>query len=133
MDGTKISLKTESSLNRLHLTWSSQEEVCQIVKFSCWIWKFYSPLTFYRIYVFKAHIFWEGHKVLRNLHQLFVLRTASQIIAGDFAKFCGLLRIYEFYIPSWVRVALFNACKIRLGKSLWIQTCLNTHVFFKIN
>jgi hypothetical protein len=23
--------------------------------------------------------------------------TASQIIGGDFAKFCGLFRIYEFY------------------------------------
>ena len=43
----------------------------------------------------KVHIFWEGHKILRNLHQLFVLCTASQIIGGDFAKFCGLLRIYE--------------------------------------
>ena len=45
----------------------------------------------------KVHIFWEGHKILRNLHQLFVLCTASQIIGGDFAKFCGLLRIYELY------------------------------------
>ena len=35
----------------------------------------------------KIHIFWEGHKILRNLHQLFVLCTASQIIGGDFAKF----------------------------------------------
>ena len=43
----------------------------------------------------KVHIFWEGHKILRNLQQLFVLCTASQIIGGDFAKFCGLLRIYE--------------------------------------
>ena len=41
----------------------------------------------------KVHIFWEGHKILRNLHQSFVLCTASQIIGGDFAKFCGLLRI----------------------------------------
>ena len=30
---------------------------------------------------------------MRNLHQLFVLYTASQIIGGDFAKFCGILRI----------------------------------------
>ena len=43
----------------------------------------------------KVHIFWEGHKILRNLHQLFVLSTTSQIIGGDFAKFGGLLRIYE--------------------------------------
>ena len=35
----------------------------------------------------KVHIFWEGHKILRNLHQLFVLCTASQIFGGDFAKF----------------------------------------------
>ena len=46
---------------------------------------------------FKVHIFWEAHKIVRNLHQLFVLYTASQIIGGDFAKFCGLFRIYEFY------------------------------------
>ena len=45
----------------------------------------------------KVHIFWKGHKILRNLHQLFVLCTASQIIGGDFAKLCGLLRIYELY------------------------------------
>ena len=44
---------------------------------------------------FKVHIFWEGHKILRNLHQLFVLCTASQIIGGYFAKFFGLLRVYE--------------------------------------
>ena len=32
-----------------------------------------------------------------NIHQLFVLCSASQVIGGDFAKFCGLLRIYELY------------------------------------
>ena len=44
---------------------------------------------------YKVHIFWEGHKILRNLHRRFVLCSASQIYGGDFAKFCGLLRIYE--------------------------------------
>jgi hypothetical protein len=34
---------------------------------------------------------------LQNLHQLFVLCTANQIIGGDFLKFCGLLRIFELY------------------------------------
>ena len=43
----------------------------------------------------KVHIFREGHKILQNLHPLFVLCTASQIIGGDFAKSCGLLRVYE--------------------------------------
>ena len=45
----------------------------------------------------KVHIFWEGHKILRNLRRRFVLCSASQIYSGDFAKFYGLLRIYELY------------------------------------
>ena len=45
----------------------------------------------------KVHIFWEGDKILWNLHGRFVLFSASQIYGGDFAKFCGLLRIYELY------------------------------------
>ena len=34
---------------------------------------------------------------MRNLHQLFDWQYIGQIICGDFAKFCGLLRIYELY------------------------------------
>ena len=38
---------------------------------------------------------------MRNLHLTFVLCSASQKQGGDFAKFCGFLRIYELYIfPS---------------------------------
>ena len=37
---------------------------------------------------FKVHIFWEGHKILRNLY-------IGQIYCGDLENFCGLLRIYE--------------------------------------
>ena len=52
--------------------------------------------TWFFVYLeLKVHTFWEDHKILRNLYQLFVLCTASQIIGGNFAKFCGLLRIYE--------------------------------------
>jgi hypothetical protein len=47
----------------------------------------------------KVHIFWEGQKILRNLHRRFVLCNASQIYRGNFAKFCSLLRIYELYSP----------------------------------
>ena len=46
----------------------------------------------------------KATKFLRNLHQLFVLCTASQIILGDFAKFCGLLRIYQFYTATLNRL-----------------------------
>ena len=43
----------------------------------------------------KVHIFLEGHKILRNLHQIFDWHYIGQILGGDFAKVCGLLRIYE--------------------------------------
>ena len=43
----------------------------------------------------KVHIFWEGHKILRNLHHRFERYYIGQIYGGDLAKFCGLLRIYE--------------------------------------
>ena len=46
-------------------------------------------------FTIKVYIFWEGHKILRNLHLNFVLCSASQKWGEDFAKFCGLLRIYE--------------------------------------
>ena len=38
----------------------------------------------------KLHIFWEGHKILRNY-----CYYIGQIYSGDFAKISGLLRICE--------------------------------------
>ena len=55
---------------------------------------------------FKVHIFWVGHKILRNFHQLFVLCSASQIIGGDFAKFCGLI-IYELYLLYFFKLCFY--------------------------
>ena len=34
----------------------------------------------------KVHTFWEGHKILRNLHCRFVLCSNGQIYSGDFKK-----------------------------------------------
>ena len=34
---------------------------------------------------------------MKNIHQLFDLQYIGQVIGGDLAKFCGLLRIYELY------------------------------------
>ena len=34
---------------------------------------------------------------MQNLHQSYDWQYIGQIIGGDFAKFCGLLRIYELY------------------------------------
>ena len=60
-----------------------------------WSGKFFSRT--YNIFQlhFKVHIFWEGHKILRNLHRRFVLCSANQIYGGDFANWCDLLKIYE--------------------------------------
>ena len=44
----------------------------------------------------KVYIFWEGYETLWNLHQLFVLCTASQIIDGDFAKFVAFSEYMNF-------------------------------------
>ena len=41
----------------------------------------------------KVHIFWEGHKILRNLHHRFVLCSNGQIYGGDFAKFVAFLKL----------------------------------------
>ena len=42
-------------------------------------------------------MFWEGNKILRNLHLNFVYSTYRHKLGGDFANFCGLLRIYKLY------------------------------------
>ena len=63
---------------------------------------------------FKVHIFWEGHKILRNLHRRFDWHYIGQIYVGDFAKFCGLLRIYEFYKNEPLDEPLTNSKQIQL-------------------
>ena len=52
----------------------------------------------------KVHIFWEGHKILRNLSLTFVYSTYRQKKGGNFAKFSGLLRICELLQDSTVYV-----------------------------
>ena len=47
----------------------------------------------------KVDIFWEGHKILRNLHQLFVLCTASQMIGEDFMAFSEYM---NFNTNIWI-------------------------------
>ena len=89
----------------------------------------------------KVHIFWEGHKILRNLHQLFVQCTDSQIIGGDFAKFCGLLRIYELYVEvcrsdffcqgEWCLIKAQP--KIQNSIFFWIKLIIISSLYFNIS
>ena len=43
----------------------------------------------------KVHIFWEGHKILRNLPLTLDCMYCSQKLGENFAKFCGFLKIYD--------------------------------------
>ena len=38
----------------------------------------YAYIRTYEVVEIKVHIFWEGHKILRNLYLTFVLFSASQ-------------------------------------------------------
>ena len=48
-------------------------------------------------FLLQVYIFWEGHKILRNLNCRFDWHYTGQIYGGGFAKLCDLLRIYELY------------------------------------
>ena len=61
-------------------------------------------------------MFWEGHKILRNLHRRFDCYYIGQIYGGDFAKFCGLLRIYELYNR---RILTKKNSKDEDGRNTW--------------
>ena len=39
---------------------------------------------------------------MRNIHRIFDRYYIGQIFGGDFAKFCGLLRMYELYQKVYV-------------------------------
>ena len=54
-----------------------------------------SSRLFYVVSSTEVHIFRKDHKILQNLHLTFDYSIYSQKLGEDFAKFCGLLRIYE--------------------------------------
>ena len=68
------------------------------------------------LFSFKVHIFWEGHKILWNLHLTFDYSTYSQKLSEDFAKFCGLLRIYELY---YVGEKMFRKKFFQIPDDFW--------------
>ena len=72
--------------------------------------------------LYVVHIFWEGHKILRNLHLLIDLEYIEQIIGGDFAKFCGLLRIYELY-TEFVKPNSLKHTECFDARGDWVGIC----------
>jgi hypothetical protein len=95
--------KNYKDLDNFHVeNWLWKSEFCKLLSSK----KFVSEKYLSGFYSFKIHIFLEGHKTFQNLLQSFVLFTASQIIRGDFAKFCGLLRTYKLYIYPYLSIVL---------------------------
>ena len=88
-------------INSLRMFWHRKIESLwnrEFVKFPTMSWTPQNDRDLKTIrFSFKVHVFWEGHIILRNIHLRFVLSSNGQIYSGDFAKFCGLLRIYELY------------------------------------
>ena len=75
--------------------------------------------VYYTFFLFKVHIFWEGHKIFRNLQRRFDWHYIGQIYSGDFAKFCGLLRIYELYLtPGPLRIFMVCTTQRDLTKEI---------------
>ena len=69
----------------------------------------------------KVYIFWEGHKILQNIHHRFDRYFIGQIYDGDFAKFCGLLRIYELYETAQLALAQPKKLDYNFICSMWID------------
>ena len=65
---------------------------------------------------------------MRNLHHRFVLCSDGQIYGGDFAKFCGLLRIYEFY-QGEMETKSKNASNYFIFGSLLVQFGMKRYCF----
>ena len=90
----------------------------------------YRTISWYR---HKVHIFWEGHKMLRNLHLTFDYSTYSQRLGEDFAKFCGLLRIYELYrYISFISISI-HTCKPNISCKILIAPLLANTADLRVN
>ena len=51
-------------------------------------WKYFVITNFISVAChFKVHIFWVGHKILRNLHHRFVLSSATNLILSEYMNF----------------------------------------------
>ena len=66
-----------------------------------WVFRLGLYYFLFGLLFLKVPLFWERHKILRNLHQLFDWQYRGQIVDEDIVKFCGLLRIFQPYIACF--------------------------------
>ena len=60
-------------------------------------WRNFAMAFIQNLVSIKVHIFWEGHKTLRNLHHRFDRNYIGQIYSGDFAKNCEMWLFSLFF------------------------------------
>ena len=71
----KIKINTESIEKETYAPFSKNEQVWDEARF-LWAADKKNMRQFHNF--FKVHLFWEGHKILRNLHLTFARCSASQ-------------------------------------------------------
>ena len=87
----------------------------------------------------KVRIFWEGHKILWMLLRRFDWHYIGQIYGGDFAKFCGLLKVSELYLRYTVRIPIAIPGQIGLlmgpSRFSWylLLLLLNLHLYLSMS
>ena len=69
----RVDSKTLDTRDEFELEFSSLSQAKQ-----SWGTSSFDPKPSWQILGLKEHIFWEGHKILQDLHLTFVLCTASQ-------------------------------------------------------
>ena len=67
---------------------------------------------------FKEHIFWEGLKILWNLHRRFALRSDNQIYSGILQIFVASSEYMNFTINSWIFDGKIDASIIDIEENL---------------
>ena len=89
-----------------------------------WSWWIFCPFHLKICHlVRKVHIFWEKFWEISTVDLSYVL-SARQIYSGDFAKFCGHLRLYELKV-GWV---LSDAVVLKEG----LYCSMHFQIFFHI-
>ena len=61
----------------------------------------------------KVHIFWDGHKILQNLHRRFEWHYIEKIYDGDFAKKMAFSQYMDFKIQHSERNSHVNINEIK--------------------
>ena len=88
------------------------------------------PENTYIFFQGKVHIFWEGHKILRNLHLTFDCMYCSQNLGEDFAKILWPSQnVWSLQLRKYLEHRLHHRLS-KLVRSVFLKA--NSFIFFGI-